>query len=70
MWEKVDGPDKGNGCYTDRLRIPGGWLYRVEEWGSGGADPVLVSRQLVFVSWNLANGDPTHGALAQARERV
>lgn len=34
MWEQVDGPPaepSGQGVYTFRLRVPGGWLYRVEE---------------------------------------
>ena len=48
-WQKVDGPDSGIGLYVDRLKVPSGWIYKVEEWGKGGFNPKLESRQLVFV---------------------
>ena len=38
-WKRISGPDTeaegydGGGTFTDRLEVPGGYLYRVERWG-------------------------------------
>lgn len=49
-WRRIVGPaDGGNGTYTDRLKVPSGWIYRVEEWGTGGVDGKLLHRAVVFV---------------------
>jgi len=48
-WQKVDGPDSGDGLYVDRMSVPGGWIYKLEEWTRGGFTGNLESRQIVFV---------------------
>ena len=49
-WEEVSGPTGGgNGTFTDRLKVPGGWLYKVEEWGEGGMHGRLENSCLMFV---------------------
>jgi hypothetical protein len=50
-WAMVNGTSEPgmNGCYTDRLEVPGGWLYRVEEWATGGISGRLEHHVLCFV---------------------
>lgn len=53
-WESISTPGggldgSGNGTYVDRLSVPGGYLYSVEEWGSGAMEGRLEHRCVVFV---------------------
>lgn len=44
-WQQIAGPSEGNGFYTDRLRVPEGYLYRETYWGTGGfsGTPLMVA---------------------------
>ena len=44
-WERVNGPEPGNGGdFTYRLAVPGGWLYKVEKYNhrTMGSDNVVT----------------------------
>ena len=45
QWEEIE--MRSDGGDTFRLRVPGGWLYRVREGGPEGEDPSIA---LVFVA--------------------
>ena len=47
-WESVaDDPDRGS--FLSRLEVPGGWLYRLRDWGDDGEDVTIMRVSLTFV---------------------